>query len=599
MTLILAASLVQPLTVAAADDIQVQVTHSYDRDGTLQVDQTIQPGKTDMTDWIRNVNEQTGKTYELVRVVLEKTPIDYEYTVRYYSDAVEPANKLGEDVPLTARYGERIVLDKEALNLRKPDRFAADGVQQQIPTITTNGVVIDVVYPRLQYQYIIEYYKDSVETGELLHTTEPVTVGAGTTVELTSEQLSAFRPSGPLYDYGTQVGGPVAITQDGQVIKVLYVKEQGQFNYIIEYYKDEIDSVGGSNYLGSDATNVVNAGTQVTLTTAQLDAKRPLQHYGPGVQQGNQPAEITQNDQIIQVVYPKLKYNYIVEYYQGNLDDSSKIYAASPIQVDALTNVTLTSDQLNLKKPASGYQDGIQQGGAPTQITEDNQVIKVLYPPEDKDETTLKILYLGNNNGVITEIRRLSFTDDQLGETFDLGQPGLLDTFDFYFFTGQFRFNDADGPIIVYDQSTRYVHLVQGEENIIYLLYQRIIQRSDPIDQQSDSSNQHSDLSSAKFINLEYHSTNVQKNQSAPVESQVTSDTIRTVLNDMVYDFEPGYVYKLYFEYKPVDKSVSKSVDKPIQTGDSGQNVYYLAAILLISGGVVTALLLNRRRKGH
>lgn len=295
---------------------------------------------------------------EVIHVVYR--PQDLSYRVRYFEDSVD-GNFLGEQLG-SAKYGTGVVLTQEQLDAKKPEGYRSGVQEGQIPVpLLEDRQTIDVVYALRNVNYSVQYFLE----GELI-AQEDYTVPYGTEVKLSQEELDRYLSEG--YESGTQSGEiPARITQDGQTIEVYY-EPLPPLYYVVNYYDGEISPQA----LFAQTTNLARVGTEVTLSSAELNLYRP---HGSkeGVQQGSVPARITQDWQEIDVVYERELVHFTVDYYaDGKLLGSEERWEKPG------TAVTLQEEELNRYRP-EGYENGEQQGSVPAIITQDEQVIEVVY----------------------------------------------------------------------------------------------------------------------------------------------------------------------------------------------------------------------------
>jgi|GEM_PF-5486891 len=280
-------------------------------------------------------------------VVLYMPSTDNTATVRYYKDSVGVGNQLGADVSLTGlTFGIRYDGLGIDVNLRQPEGYQAGTIQSPATTITTVGTsnIINIVYlPRTDLEYIIKYYKDSVDASGYMEGNDSSTQGPvtfGTRVLLTQVQLDAHQPYG--YQSGRQQGDILGhlVQVTGNVISVLYIAEN-DIPYTVRYYKNSVAALNEIPNTSVEATTTFGA----TITVTDMATKQPA-GYGPGTQSSGLIASMTEN--IINVVYQALSNNSVeVGYYAEDITAGSY----SLIATDTISGFT-TDTALVL--PASG-----------------------------------------------------------------------------------------------------------------------------------------------------------------------------------------------------------------------------------------------------
>lgn len=144
---------------------------------------------------------------------------EYPYTINYYLDEISTETLVGT-VGGTGALGEPIDAD---LTLFAPTGYQTPGMRSGATHITEfpEDNVVFVVYTRVQLRWYVSYYAEELLPENLLGRAAMPGVAYATVVTLTPAQLDVYRP--PQFQSGIQVGGPVAITVDGQMINVLYL----------------------------------------------------------------------------------------------------------------------------------------------------------------------------------------------------------------------------------------------------------------------------------------------------------------------------------------------------------------------------------------
>ena len=109
------------------------------------------------------IDKESGNVIDVVY-----TKNSYPYTVEYYKDSVDPANKIGEAVDGPAHeYASELTEEIVSQDLgadwqnQKQQEGYGDGTTNDLPQqIKVEGNVIRVVYTKNSYPYTVEYYKD-------------------------------------------------------------------------------------------------------------------------------------------------------------------------------------------------------------------------------------------------------------------------------------------------------------------------------------------------------------------------------------------------------------------------------------------------------
>lgn len=192
--------------------------------GTYQLTETAPPAEYEPDTGVHTVviAVDGGITVDgspLDSFALADSPIQHPYTVNYYTASIATDNLVGS-VTGTGALGDFIYAD---LTLFAPAGYLTPGTRSGAVYVTDipQDNVVSVVYTRLLLSWYVEYYAGELTAANLLGRVRMPDIGYGTTVVLTQAQLDAYRPD--YYQSGVQVGGPVSITVNGQVVRVLYL----------------------------------------------------------------------------------------------------------------------------------------------------------------------------------------------------------------------------------------------------------------------------------------------------------------------------------------------------------------------------------------
>ena len=158
--------------------------------------------------------------------------------------------RLGEEI----QTGDHIDL-KETVQVLQPDTLSTDGVAakeyegwkllnitinggvvESLPSTVNNGDAVVYNYEKETYDYIVEYYKGTLDSENKIGTSEklsakyhdPIILGFGTD----NGQLDSMRPAG--YLSGVQQEAPYIIGVKDNIIKVLYVADK--VDYVVHMY---------------------------------------------------------------------------------------------------------------------------------------------------------------------------------------------------------------------------------------------------------------------------------------------------------------------------------------------------------------------------
>ena len=156
--------------------------------------------------------------------------------------------------------------------------------------------------------------------------------------------------------------------------------KQAEYNYVVNYYKDEITDKNDSNYLGSETYKAVK-GTEITESDVDKSLYIPTGYEYNKIEFGNngETSIIITNDGThneINVLYTIKKFSYRVEYYKDNTLFDSKLESNIPYN----TNVDSTKYYLSEENIPTGYiLDTDKSDNTTYTITDNNIVIKIYY----------------------------------------------------------------------------------------------------------------------------------------------------------------------------------------------------------------------------
>ncbi|SEG06119.1 vWA domain-containing protein [Lachnospira multipara] len=319
----------------------------------------------------------TDATANVIKVLYLREVIGYD--ILYYVDEVsgDPI----ETVSVDASFGDAIDVSDD-LNAYKPEAGYNDGEIQpgsatEVSEVRENNKVI-ILYKRDLFAYTVKYYKDELLDDEdhYLGSEAHDAVEFETVINAEDVDVTFNKPEG--YKDGIVVSGDLTITADEEnnVIKVLYTKDS--FDYVIEYYVDEIKD-DEDHYLGVSDTRSAEFGSTISeLTNDDLNAEKPdpKAGYQDGVAD-NLPLVITTDAtaNVIKVLYLREVIGYDILYYVDEV-------AGDPIEIDSVDasfgDAIDVADAVNAYKPEVGYNDGEIQPGSATEVSEDRENNKVI-----------------------------------------------------------------------------------------------------------------------------------------------------------------------------------------------------------------------------
>lgn len=234
------------------------------------------------------------------------------------------------------------------------------------------------------YDYIVNYYKDSFDNNNKI-TSETRKALNGTVINESNVERDKYLPKG--YEFNTIDPASITITNNGEVkeIKILYTIKK--FNYIINYYYDEV--------LNNSKTETnIPYGTRVNSQDYYLKENEIRDGYIlDTVKSDNSSYTIIDNTVVINIYYKKNSYEYSVNYFfnneKGFTNNSEAIYG------DKITarSKWLTNEELNAKGKNDYFLD-------PNKTEENNSEITV---GTNSSKNVLDIYYINTNFDNITE----------------------------------------------------------------------------------------------------------------------------------------------------------------------------------------------------
>ncbi len=314
--------------------------------------------------------------------VLYSTKADVGYIIEYYKDSTD-GEPFATDEDNSAIFETTVTITDDEIDAEQPEGYKA-GIVVGEDTITISANkdenVFKVLYTKDSFKYTVKYYKDEVIDDEdhYLGSEAHDAVEFETVINAEDVDVTINKPEG--YKDGIVVSGDLTITADEEenVIKVLYTKDS--FDYVIEYYVDEIvDDKDSPNYLGVSEPRSAEFGSTISeLTSDDLNAEKPdpKAGYQDGVAD-NLPLVITTDAtaNVIKVLYLREVIGYDILYYVDEV-------AGDPIEtvsVDASFGDAIdVADAVNAYKPEAGYLDGEIQPGSATEVSEDRENNKVI-----------------------------------------------------------------------------------------------------------------------------------------------------------------------------------------------------------------------------
>lgn len=236
----------------------------------------------------------------IVEIDGTRTTISSEYTVNYLDVETNEVIRLPETKQ--ADIGTTVMAANEAVAIEYYE-FRADATEPSI-TIKANAAenVLNLYYERAEADYVVKYYKDSID-GEFLGEIP----GKGKIGTQISPKLDEFVPDETYIIPGEiHPSSQLTITEDpsANVVYVVY-KQKDLISYNIDYYYTDIE---GNEYQVAPMRKGGEAheGSTITLTDEQLNFYKEVlsdpEIYSDGVQVDG-PVKLVEDGQIIKVLY--------------------------------------------------------------------------------------------------------------------------------------------------------------------------------------------------------------------------------------------------------------------------------------------------------
>ncbi|WP_027437320.1 VWA domain-containing protein [Lachnospira multipara] len=364
----------------------------------------------------------------VVNVVYDtKTQLPYE--VNYYKDSIAPSNLIGAPVTGVGEFGTQIPVDVEG---KAPEGYKVNGTVSYSEggngTITEDADlnVVNVVYEKDAFKYVIKYYKDEIkdQDGYLLATVNGDAVTFGDKILAADVDNTYAKPAG--YEAGIVSGDlTISANEADNVITVLYSKK-AKVGYIIRYYNGSINE---DNKLGEEKNENAIFESEIKLTDEELNAKKPepKEGYNDGVVDEATSAKIVTadiNNNVVNVIYTKAVIGYTIKYYKDTVEDNNLI--GDPVYAEATYGEGIDiTDAINAKKPDFGYKDGEIQAGSATVVSEnlEDNVVIVLYE-KDSFKYTVNYFLIDNEEAFLTVEDKAEFESDipYVTKASDLGE---------------------------------------------------------------------------------------------------------------------------------------------------------------------------------
>ena len=268
----------------------------------------------------------------------------------------------------------------------------ANGISKELPCSTNP----QVYWEQNTYPYEIRYYKDEITNVNDATTYLGNVEGQAAHNANINVSLTKYIPEG----YVSLVTNPTSLTVDKtkeNIVNVLYVK-RSDLSYTVRYYKDSVSDI---NLI--DEVNVDGQTFNSTVSEADININKaqPV-GYKDGVILTNMPLTIGLENNVINVLYTKNSYKYVVKYFYENVtysNDSDRFTEDESLR--SSNNVALFGDKITQYTPQ--LKDGFTFYKVdPTELVisevEEDNVINVYYV-RNNYQFVIKHLYQNIDGG--------------------------------------------------------------------------------------------------------------------------------------------------------------------------------------------------------
>lgn len=296
--------------------------------------------------------------------------------------------------------------------------------------------------------------------------------------------------------------------------------KQAEYNYVVNYYKDEITGKNdsNSNYLGSETYKAVK-GTEITENNVDKSLYMPTGYEYNKIEFGNngETSIVITNDGThneINVLYTIKKFSYRVEYYKDNTLFDSKLESNIPYN----TTVDSTKYYLSEENIPTGYiLDTDKSDNTTYTITDNNIVIKIYYK---KNIYAYTVNYYFNDvyDNTFTKTNEALYGDKLYARDFNLSSEELINKGRGDYFLNPNRPYNPDEITIEVDKNNNVIN--------VYYVNTHLVNNSEKITKTADILN-NKITSSNQVVNYEvnYKATIKNVNKGSVIETKI-KDTL-------------------------------------------------------------------------
>ena len=290
--------------------------------------------------------------------------------------------------------------------------------------------------------------------------------------------------------------------------------KQTEYDYVVNYYKDEITNKNHSNYLGSETYKAVK-GTEITENNVDKSLYMPTGYEYNKIEFGNngETSIVITNDGThneINVLYTIKKFSYGVEYYKDNTLFDSKQESNIPYN----TTVDSTKYYLSEENIPTGYiLDTDKSDNTTYTITDNNIVIKIYYK---KNIYAYTVNYYFNDvyDNTFTKTNEALYGDKLYARDFNLSSEELINKGRGDYFLNPNRPYNPDEITIEVDKNNNVIN--------VYYVNTHLVNNSEKITKTADTLN-NKITSSNQVVNYEvnYKATIKNVNKGSVIETKI------------------------------------------------------------------------------
>ena len=296
----------------------------------------------------------------------------YNYVIKYYLDDTN-GNPIATENG-TAPLNEEIEVNEEK-HLSSHIGYEYTGVDKDF-NISKNEEenIAIIVYTKVDYNYVINYYKDSISEDNFINRVTG-TANYKETIDVEEEKfLSGL--TGYEYTDGEKTI-TISTNNNENIVNIVYTKKN--YNYEVRYYLDSLEGT----HLGTVArTGVINEQIIVNEELKLSDDKAIGYAYN-GINL-DFTIEDTNELIIVNVIYNKVKYNWQVNYYKDSI--ATDTYLGSD-NGTAFYNDVINVEEEKFLSDLTGYEYTDGEKTITISTNNNENIINIVYTKKDYEYT--------------------------------------------------------------------------------------------------------------------------------------------------------------------------------------------------------------------